>query len=76
MDDFRFVSVSWVRVWAHTNTMLCGQPGHPINLVGTQRARIRGQAPHDHRSWRATWRQITPVLQQLEDGNTMAKINA
>ncbi len=72
---YTFHSVSWVRIWAHTNTMLSGQPGHSLQLVGNQRAKIRQQVPQDHRTWRATWLRITPVLQQVEDGNVMERIN-
>ena len=74
-EDFQIHSVSWVRIWAHTNTMLSGQPGHRVNLVGNQRAKIRLSSTERSMAWRTTWRQITPLLQQLEDGNVMRRIN-
>jgi len=74
---YTFHSVSWVRIWAHTNTMLSGQPGHRVNLVGKQRAKIKqaSKTTAHAKPWRDTWLATIRVLQQVEDGNLMERIN-
>jgi hypothetical protein len=75
-SEISIQSVSWVRIWAHTMTMLSGGYGHPINLIGEQRAKIRHNAPYaGSTTFRLTWRAVGPLLRQLEDGNVMKRIN-
>ena len=72
LSGFTLHSVSWVRTWMHMHTLL-GE--RKVNLVGHQRQKIRQVSKIAVPTWRDTWLATIRVLQQVEDGNLMERIN-